>query len=292
MRHLMVILALLALAAPSNADTAKRDLIRELLKVIDGKALTQSLLDAMLDRDEPALPEDALNEVPAEQRREYEAIVKKRAEEKQRFRDQMFARIDYATYTEEVLAPVFDRTFTSAELKDLVVFFKTTAGHKVASVFPELARSMMKNTGGLEELAVRIRDEMTNGDPISEPWKRTMTDLRAVATATEAYATDANKYPIVNSYSDLAGVLSPTYIKSLPEKDAWGTPFLFAVSGDGEHYRFVSAGADKRFEWNAQHIEMLPENFEGRAVDNFDADIIFQDGRFVQFPAVAKKELQ
>jgi hypothetical protein len=86
--------------------------------------------------------------------------------------------------------------------------------------------------------------------------------------------------------------VTPIYIKTLPETDAWGTPYAYIVSSGGRHYRFVSAGADKQFEANTQHIEILPSKFEGRAVDNFDADIIFQDGQFVQFPAAARKDLQ
>ncbi|HSP13420.1 MAG TPA: DUF2059 domain-containing protein [Thermoanaerobaculia bacterium] len=38
--------------------------------------------------------------------------------------------IDYVTYTEEVYGPVLDRSFSDAELQQLITFFKT-AGQKV-----------------------------------------------------------------------------------------------------------------------------------------------------------------
>jgi|ERR1041385_1363342 hypothetical protein len=42
-----------------------------------------------------------------------------------------------------------------------------------------------------------------------------MQDARAVAAALEAYATDLNKYPNIQSEADL-GVISPQYIKTIP----------------------------------------------------------------------------
>jgi hypothetical protein len=286
MRRMLAVVAFLFLATSSFADDrlVKRDLIRDLLKVLDGKALTQSMIDVMLARDEdPDPPESVLRELSAADRKRYEELLKQRADAKNHLREQVFARIDYASYTEDVFAPMFDKTFSAAELKDLIAFFKTPAGQKTARVFPELARSMMKNAEKLEMLVADIPDQTS-----PELWSQTMAILRMVATATEAYATDTNKYPNVSSYEDLAPILTPTYIKTLPEKDAWGTPLRYAVSADGQHYRFVSAGADQQFEWNSQQVSAS----EAHASDSLDADIIFQDGVFVQYPAVAKSSLQ
>src|SRR5438445_5691337 len=58
--------------------------------------------------------------------------------------------------------------------------------------------------------------------------KRTMADIRSIATAWEARATDTNKYNAAGftttatvsiPQASLAGILSPTYIKLLPAKD-------------------------------------------------------------------------
>src|SRR5947199_2798834 len=68
--------------------------------------------------------------------------------------------------------------------------------------------------------------------------KRTMTDLRAIATAWEARATDQNNYGAAGAsaltwdgatkaYPTMAGLLTPTYIKTLPKNDAWSTPFEY-----------------------------------------------------------------
>src|SRR3954464_5648987 len=69
--------------------------------------------------------------------------------------------------------------------------------------------------------------------------KRTMADMRTIATAWEARATDVNKYNAAGTISavtacsnsitqaDLSGALAPTYIKLLPNKDGWGNTLKF-----------------------------------------------------------------
>src|SRR5437588_11122851 len=75
--------------------------------------------------------------------------------------------------------------------------------------------------------------------------KRTMADMRTIATAWEARATDVNKYTaagaflptttIANATMDV--MLAPTYIKSLPKNDGWGNPWVFAVDSSlGQQY--------------------------------------------------------
>src|SRR5947209_17527894 len=62
--------------------------------------------------------------------------------------------------------------------------------------------------------------------------KRTMADMRAIATAWEARATDQNTYGAAGvgtftwpanpvSGGGLSGLLTPTYIKALPLNDGW-----------------------------------------------------------------------
>src|ERR1700680_978678 len=63
--------------------------------------------------------------------------------------------------------------------------------------------------------------------------KRTMADIRTIATAWEARATDVNRYnasgltlPAIDvSAGELTTYLTPTYVKNLPAKDGWGTPY-------------------------------------------------------------------
>jgi uncharacterized protein len=265
----VVVLCLAISAFAQDQRTIKRDLIRELLKVIDTKTLMQGTLDIIFHEMERSVP---MGELKA-------------------FRERLYTRIDYAKYSEEVYGPIFDKNFTAAELKDLIAFYKTPLGQKSAKMLPEFGvGSLVRGSRKISELGETIRQEMKDEEKALTPWKQTMADLRTVATAAEAYATDENKYPNAKTYVELAPILSPTYIKKMPEKDVWGTPYLYIVSSDRQHYRFVSAGADRKFDWNAEQIEVLPSDFKGRAMDNLDADIIYQDGMFVQFPAVSQKQ--
>jgi hypothetical protein len=109
-----------------------------------------------------------------------------------------------------------------------------------------------------------------------------MADLRSIATALEARATDVNSYPPANSVDELVPLLTPTYIKAVPTKDAWGTDFRYECevkpSGVCDEYFFGSAGKDKAFEQ-----ESLRE-YTPAATTKFDCDLIFANGSFVQYP--------
>ncbi|HVE70211.1 MAG TPA: type II secretion system protein GspG [Thermoanaerobaculia bacterium] len=111
--------------------------------------------------------------------------------------------------------------------------------------------------------------------------KRTTADLRTLATATEAYATDHNQYPKGSSASELSSVLVPTYMKTVPALDGWGTPIKYECwpAGTCESYAFASAGKDKIFE-----RESLQEYSASTKTSNFDCDLVFSNGEFIQYP--------
>lgn len=118
--------------------------------------------------------------------------------------------------------------------------------------------------------------------------KRTMADMRSLAISVEAYATDHNKYPNV-SLERLEQLISPVYIKYVPTLDAWLTQFFY-IADDADQYRFVSAGADGTFE--AASRQLGPPVTEGKGVKDPNADIIFQDGMFIQYPEALKPASQ
>lgn len=112
--------------------------------------------------------------------------------------------------------------------------------------------------------------------------KRSMADMRSLATAAEAYATDKNKYPDPDA---LQSELSPTYIRVIPRVDGWAHPIRYecwnkAGSGPCDAYAVGSGGKDGMFEKQA-----LREYAEGGgATTNFNNDIVFSNGAFVQYP--------
>ena len=116
--------------------------------------------------------------------------------------------------------------------------------------------------------------------------KRTMSDMRALATAVEAYAVDNNNYPpaacnaglytgptanllATNSFTNL----TPTYIAQPPKTDGWGRFMRYALDGTSGNYRIESAGRDNAF-----------ATLVCGTTTNFNDDIVYSDGTFIQWP--------
>jgi len=117
--------------------------------------------------------------------------------------------------------------------------------------------------------------------------KRSMADIRTIATAWEARATDTNSYVAAgalitwpNPTSDISildPLLKPTYIRKFPEYDGWGTRFQVGY-GDPRNYSIESLGANQLDEDNGtSSITPITTN-------DFDCDIIFSLGNFIVYP--------
>ena len=105
--------------------------------------------------------------------------------------------------------------------------------------------------------------------------KRTMADMRSIATAVESYAVDQNFYPKSISTADqLTTYITATYIKRVPSNDGWNNAMTFNTDTEGRHYTIISYARDNEFS----------STFIGKATGNFDCDIWYQDGSFTQWP--------
>jgi hypothetical protein len=282
MRKIAIALLMTMFALPLTAADErmeKRRLLAELLEVIDSRAMVQSTLDQLLDASE-AEDLQAPEQVAPEQRAEWEEMARTRRAELRAWRAKLYTRLDYTKLADTVFTPMFDERFSAAELQALIDFAKTSAGHKLMQLVPQLGFSALhKGREVITAAQESVQDEVEKEMKEKYPSRTTMSDLRMLATATEARATDTNDYPQVLTIDELEPLLTPTYIRTVPKTDAWGTPFLYV--SDGVHYRFASAGADKRFDWNARHLD---PNAQPKEVESADADIIFQDGQFIQYP--------
>jgi general secretion pathway protein G len=119
--------------------------------------------------------------------------------------------------------------------------------------------------------------------------KKTMADIRTIAAAWEARAADVRGYNAAGAFSypaaaldstTLSSMLIPNYARALPMKDAWGTPFEFAVdvaasAGSASRYAIRSAGRDRVFESAA---------YEPGQTTDFDRDVVFSNGTFIVYP--------
>jgi len=120
--------------------------------------------------------------------------------------------------------------------------------------------------------------------------KRSMADMRTIATAWEARAADVNAYsaagltwpPATASVTSMT-FLAPTYIKKLPVYDGWNAEFRVS-SNVSNAYTVKSYGADRVETTTATSAA------EQAATHNFDCDIILSNGFFVQYPEGAQMQ--
>jgi general secretion pathway protein G len=123
--------------------------------------------------------------------------------------------------------------------------------------------------------------------------RRTMVDMRNIATAWEARNSEASRYNAAGaapngvegadqqvSVDNLETMLSPTYMKHLPRLDGWGTAYqaytdqAFGGPTPARVYAIISAGKDL----------VVDSNPTLGAVTNFDCDIVYSNGVFLSYP--------
>ena len=104
--------------------------------------------------------------------------------------------------------------------------------------------------------------------------KRTMSDLRTIGTAVEAYATDTASYPqSMANWVSLKAIISPFFIKQPPDGDGWSNTWDASTTVGGSNYTLASYGKDGA-------LSARP----GGQTSDFNCDILFTHGQFYQWP--------
>lgn len=287
MRRALIVAVGLAIALPLVAADAtptkrQRELVLELLQLTLGGSTANDVLDVMLAQAEQQYLAEA----------EAKGYTPKDVEDKKRlyaiFHEEV-AGIDVPEAMEEAAVAIYARHFTERELADLVAFYKSPTGRKSIKLLPEILRESTEAgrkylTPLLDEAGQRASSRYSAE---KTPWKGTMMDFRTISVAILAYSTDRDdlKYP-PGDFSSLEKLLVPNYLSKLPKADTWGTPLRYVASADGEHFRLVSAGADRKFEPGSLAVSGATGQqltYGGRLKD----DIVSEDGVFVQLPAEA-----
>ena len=130
--------------------------------------------------------------------------------------------------------------------------------------------------------AIAIPNLMTAMDSAKQ--KKSMADMKSLYQAIERYQIDVNYYPISTSMTSIASLgsnmgLEPTYITKAPIRDGWGGPYFYGsdASGSGTDYTILSYGKDRK-----------PSPGSSGQTNDFDCDIIFQNGVFTAAPEGAQ----
>jgi general secretion pathway protein G len=105
--------------------------------------------------------------------------------------------------------------------------------------------------------------------------KRSMVDIRSVATAVEGYAIEFNYYPTATDMGSLAAAATsvvPQYIAKMPMQDAWRNDFYLYSSTAG--YTIASGGKDGG---GLAGVQWGPFN-------DFNSPIVLMNGTFMAWP--------
>ncbi len=118
--------------------------------------------------------------------------------------------------------------------------------------------------------------------------KRTMADIRSIGVAWEARAVDVRQYNATGftmpatalTYPELTTLLSPTYMRNIPNIDGWGNALQFAVDQPiggtpAANYAIRSPGRDGRYSGSS---------YTAGPTTSFDCDIVYSGGAFVVWP--------
>lgn len=112
--------------------------------------------------------------------------------------------------------------------------------------------------------------------------KRSMADMRTIAQAWESRAADTSRYDAAGysvlpqdlPFASLNTMLSPTYLRTFPMRDAWGNEWDANVDNTGGEYQLISYGRNRAIDAGGA---------EG-ATTNFDCDLVYWHGAFVVYP--------
>jgi len=289
MRRIAVLafLSLFALplfATESNPSARQRELIGQILQSMNVDRMSKSLVDSMYSQIERQFLQQA-----QAHGNDPDSIAESQ-DMFRSFRDKC-QTINFAELLREEQIRIYARYFTEQELSDLVAFYNSPTGKKLIEVSPQIMSDGMK--AGVEKVTPRLHEMMqqvTEEQEKKHPWRRTMSDMRRIGSALEAYTEedhDDDAVPRTGNVSTLIAALKAT--DKFPMIDIWGHPYEYVISPDGQHYRIVSAGADGIFEWDSRTIDTKSETGRGvRYRDRLEDDLIYADGAFVQLPLQAR----
>ncbi len=120
--------------------------------------------------------------------------------------------------------------------------------------------------------------------------KRAMGEVRSIATAAQAYATDAQIFPATGTA--FTGVvagdavskdLTPDYIQKIPAKDPWNVDYYYASSSGGRDFGAASYGKDGTVD-DAVWATVSANTYTGKNTGCFECDIVWVNDGFAVKP--------
>ena len=140
-------------AAPEGIAPEKAALIQELLEVTQSRKNAEAVLRATFDQTDQnlktflsqSLIQDK-NLSPRERSETQQGMTEMAQTMSRRYREVFQKRVNFPQLMEEISMTLYDRHFTEAELRDMVVFYRTPTGQKTIQVMPQLYSESMRMT--------------------------------------------------------------------------------------------------------------------------------------------------
>lgn len=289
---LVLALPLLGADAPPQKNT-KHEAALELVELMKTSKMFTDMLDEYRKAAGKQMEANLLaeNEDKTKLTEEQKTSLADFDREFSRFQTVLFTKLDLKDFEAKVLVPLYLRYFTETEIREMTAFYRTKTGKKTLEALPKLmAESERVSAEYLGPIIAEVQSQIQKEDEEREPWRRTMSDMRTLATAIEAFAVDEEALPQVTSLDELEALLAPTYVRTMPRTDVWGEPYSYVVSEDGMSYRIVSAGSDRVFDWDSRRFRAPNEVARKNSSMTLAADLIFENGEFIQWPREADDE--
>lgn len=153
----------------------------------------------------------------------------------------------------------------------------------------EVTRAFMRKlmlTGAVGEILTQKQaEDLGLGEAFAHGnQQRTMLDLRRLGGVVDGWARANDRYPVCDRYDVASGCLASLLprdaLAGVRLKDAWGRPFLYQSDSAGKTYALLSYATDGLYDGLGK---VGPTS-------SHDADIVYSDGDFVQWPGRIRRE--
>ena len=146
--------------APAN-DPQKQTLLKELITAMDLKGITEKSMEAQFAQMESSFPQMMIASYPniAELPKEAQESFQKKTvasgiRAMKRMQELYAQKIDFGTIVEQIYLPIYDKHFSTEELKDLLKFYGSPTGKKFVANTPLFTQEALQKSN--EVLVPRV----------------------------------------------------------------------------------------------------------------------------------------
>ncbi len=149
----LIFIALTSTAFSQEISADKKVAIDEIIVVTKAEDNMKKVMSAMFEQMDamyPSIVESIIstheNLTPTQKEEMKTVLIAKNADFSKKFNQRFLAAIDFPVFVKDVYYPIYDKFFTTQELKDLAAFYKSPTGQKFNTIMPEFSGESMRLT--------------------------------------------------------------------------------------------------------------------------------------------------